>query len=1647
MLPQSPPAPGTVPRKQSQRASSSLERQKPPFAPSLDRASHSASGLSDANADANADVNASQPNGDVELQRSFSGLSLESSGGGVWRVQAVIDCVVRSDWFNNGIIVLIVANSLILACYDPSKSAQSMRNAWIDSCDIFFQAMFTLEAALRMAHLGCRGYFKDALNVCDFVLVVLGFAEYVDGVDAAFTKVFRAFRVLRSFRLLKHIPGMVILLEIISHSSAQLLTVLWLASFIVFAFGILGVELFKDVPLDTEQFSSVIGFQNILQSFCTLFVVLGREGWVEVADWIEHTMPNSGVYFVILTAFGSVLVLNLIVTVLVLNYKNNRHHALHLRSNKLYTEVAAIDAKAAERKLLQDGYKAEVSAIHLMRLFEHKHGQTNVLSLQEYLKLRKRYGAQYRRWRKENKVDLHRYGPTAPTRDESQAENGEPPVADSSQAQATQFPFKLEVVAALFIIVFAIANALPYFLQPLETAQNVRIISIVCAAFFCVELVLKIAWAGGIVAAVRSSSWTKIADGLLILVACPLLFAGVFQSLLVFRIPRVLSLRDRYITTIASEQSSVRELAPQADQSTLAERIWAKVSRALRMIWWRVKEGLLAQRFEMLKGSLLQVAPFFLILCLFMHIFAVTGLYLFGETFTTSADLSTAALGYGSYLRAFVTTFQVLTGEGWNTLMYEAVNAFGAWSVLYYILLLTVGNFVFLNLLLAIFIDAYINGKPEESPPDQTPAQSDLVSLQVEALKAQMQKRDSVRTQSSSARPLTPPLTRMRPISPAGASPTLAAFRRKAFEIMCWMHQHFALDVFGFVVTLVYALGFPFSTPLGHTCLVLMYMEGIARLAIGDIDELYLADAIAVVLASAHWWFTATGVTLSLRSVVVVRLFRWDPHVRGMIRSFGKSLPGCLVLCATAFVLFSAFAVVSVERYAGKFMRCEGLANNKTCFDFANNSNAAQYDLAPCTAQDNCLDAKERFEWRNPKDDSGAEVMNFDSYGAAMRAVFEMATLEAWNEAMLRGTQVTLVGQLPQDGASEYDALFFMVVVCVGHLLILQLFIAVMIETFLFEEMSHKGSDVLSASQLSWVENQVQTIFQQPRRELPAGEEEHGGLRRKCFRIVDSRRFERIVCTAVLIDSLLMATQYHDEPEWKRQALAASQAVFAALYLLEACMKIIAYGISYFRSARNLFDLAIVVLALLSTVSFYTTQFIPNLTSLRVLRIAWVFPSLRAFLQLLARALPAMLRVFRVFLMLMYVYVFAGMSLCGQSGLFGSIPSASRTLYIVAIGDGWTEVAKQLEEECVGNESAARFLVISYVFCVTFVVMNLLIAVMLQVFEQEFLRNSLDQLSLAKYRREWFKFMRRQGSFRRPQGQTERKALQSEKKKPANPMQTQRSSSFRRHTGSSQQRTESSTTSGENGNHPAGKAAEAMGNEKHVKEKPELERSGALQERNGSSAAEGGVRKKLQKKLGSEVWLKSAKGSYMSAAVFPEFLMKLKPPLGLVDFTAGVYTQRDLLKLVHLARIPITRGNLMNFNSVLFALSEFRYRMNTGEEIPANLREVALRLHLSGSNREKFETMLAEANPRYRLSHYMAAEVIQTFFRDYRKQMPQEAKVMRNVMGIFGWNQSRSALNGRSRTASVPSDHGSSEEAQQSEESILNGEKKASDST
>merc|ERR1719171_2304224 len=59
---------------------------------------------------------------------------------------------------------------------------------------------------------------------------------------------------------------------------------------------------------------------------------------------------------------------------------------------------------------------------------------------------------------------------------------------------------------------------------------------------------------------------------------------------------------------------------------------------------------------------------------------------------------------FDTFLWSFVTIFQILSGENWNTVMYDGMKSSGWPAALFFLLLIVVGQCIILNLFLAILM-------------------------------------------------------------------------------------------------------------------------------------------------------------------------------------------------------------------------------------------------------------------------------------------------------------------------------------------------------------------------------------------------------------------------------------------------------------------------------------------------------------------------------------------------------------------------------------------------------------------------------------------------------------------------------------------------------------------------------------------------------------------------------------------------------------------------------------------------------------------------------------------------------------------------------------------------------------------------------
>uniref|UniRef100_A0A0G4H4M4 Ion transport domain-containing protein n=1 Tax=Chromera velia CCMP2878 TaxID=1169474 RepID=A0A0G4H4M4_9ALVE len=95
-----------------------------------------------------------------------------------------------------------------------------------------------------------------------------------------------------------------------------------------------------------------------------------------------------------------------------------------------------------------------------------------------------------------------------------------------------------------------------------------------------------------------------------------------------------------------------------------------------------------------------------ILLLLFLFIFALLGMQLFGGKFDFDGEGPPYA-NFDSFHRSILACFQLITLENWNGILIDGMRAVGPAAALYFVLWIFLGNFVLLNLFLAVILDSF----------------------------------------------------------------------------------------------------------------------------------------------------------------------------------------------------------------------------------------------------------------------------------------------------------------------------------------------------------------------------------------------------------------------------------------------------------------------------------------------------------------------------------------------------------------------------------------------------------------------------------------------------------------------------------------------------------------------------------------------------------------------------------------------------------------------------------------------------------------------------------------------------------------------------------------------------------------------------
>ncbi|XP_075396642.1 voltage-dependent L-type calcium channel subunit alpha-1S [Tenrec ecaudatus] len=619
-------------------------------------------------------------------------------------------CISIVEWkpFETIILLTIFANCMALAVYLPMpEDDNNSLNLGLEKLEYFFLIVFSIEAAMKIIAYGFLfhqdAYLRSAWNILDFIIVFLGvftvILEQVNVIQSSSTplgskgagldvKALRAFRVLRPLRLVSGVPSLQVVLNSIFQAMLPLFHIALLVLFMLIIYAIIGLELFKGkmhktcyfigtdivATVENEKPSpcarsglgrrctingsecrggwpgpnhGITHFDNFGFSMLTVFQCITMEGWTDVLYWVNDAIGNQWpwIYFLSLILLGSFFILNLVLGILSGEFTKEREKA---KSRGTFQ-------KLREKQQLEEdlrGYMSWITQGEVMDVEDLREGKlsldeggSDTESLYEIAGLN-RIIQFVRHWRHWNRIFRWKCHDVIKSR-----------------------VFYWLVILVVALNTLSIASE--YHNQPLWLTYLQDVANRVLLTLFTIEMLMKMYGLG------LRQYFMSIFNRFDCFVVC----SGVLEILLV-------------------ESGAMTPLGISVLRCIRLLRLF-KITK-----YWTSLSNLVAS----LLNSIRSIASLLLLLFLFMAIFALLGMQLFGGRYDFE-DMEVQRSNFDNFPQALISVFQVLTGEDWTSVMYNGIMAYGGpaypgiLACIYFIILFICGNYILLNVFLAIAVD------------------------------------------------------------------------------------------------------------------------------------------------------------------------------------------------------------------------------------------------------------------------------------------------------------------------------------------------------------------------------------------------------------------------------------------------------------------------------------------------------------------------------------------------------------------------------------------------------------------------------------------------------------------------------------------------------------------------------------------------------------------------------------------------------------------------------------------------------------------------------------------------------------------------------------------------------------------------------
>ncbi|KAG7243645.1 hypothetical protein INR49_011202, partial [Caranx melampygus] len=157
-------------------------------------------------------------------------------------------------------------------------------------------------------------------------------------------------------------------------------------------------------------------------------------------------------------------------------------------------------------------------------------------------------------------------------------------------------------------------------------------------------------------------------------------------------------------------------------------------------------------------------------------------------------------------------------------------------------------------------------------------------------------------------------------------------------------------------------------------------------------------------------------------------------------------------------------------------------------------------------------------------------------------------------------------------------------------------------------------------------------------------------MRRKLWGIVESKYFSRGIMIAILINTISMGIEHHNQPEELTNVLEICNIVFTSMFTLEMILKLTAFGFfEYLRNPYNIFDGIIVIISVCEIIGQADggLSVLRTFRLLRVIKLVRFMPALRRQLVVLMKTMDNVATFCMLLMLFIFIFSILGMHIFG----------------------------------------------------------------------------------------------------------------------------------------------------------------------------------------------------------------------------------------------------------------------------------------------------------------------------------------------------------------------------------------------------------------